>query len=612
MNRLRLKKLTVSGPGQKDSVIEFGPGLNLIIGPSNTGKSMVMDCIDYMFGFQPRKDKPSKIVDNKNGYDYITLDLMTATGTITLKRKIGDTKVQVISSADSNVLPGSYPINSSKNKPTIGSLLLSLIGITEPHEILASKEGKTVSLTWRSILHLFLLKQADIPREKSALESPHGFGSSSKAALYFLLTGNDAADITKPESKEITQAKKKAILNYIRDRRSLVLQQIAKLEDIKEQTDQIDLQEKIKMLRRQIKELKESLSDAASHSHSLMEQIYAKNGKLSECKTIIHNFKVLEKQYHTDIHRLDFVVDGKINVTATPVKTICPFCHSEVIEKPDTPSLDALAAELEKTKANLIGLKVAQNDIDQQRIQLEKELQLLYQQKETFDSQIKDKLEPELRNFQEELKQYIAMTRVNDKIQYLTTTKEEYDKDIFEKENEEETKNPTYDIKKYFDYDLIEKFQDMLIEILKASKFGGAASARFDINSFDIEIDNKHKASSMGGGYCALLNTITALAMTGYIIKRGRPAPGFFIADSPLTQLSEPGNLQAVETIKTNFLNYLLDHASERQIIIMEQKEKIPFPSKLTQNSKLTIIEFTRNKTQGRYGLLNDVYNPED
>lgn len=116
----------------------------------------------------------------------------------------------------------------------------------------------------------------------------------------------------------------------------------------------------------------------------------------------------------------------------------------------------------------------------------------------------------------------------------------------------------------------------------------------------------------MGGGYCALLNTITALAMTGYIIKRGRPAPGFFIADSPLTQLSEPGNLQAVETIKTNFLNYLLDHASERQIIIMEQKEKIPFPSKLTQNSKLTIIEFTRNKTQGRYGLLNDVYNPED
>lgn len=366
------------------------------------------------------------------------------------------------------------------------------------------------------------------------------------------------------------------------------------------------------MLRRQIKELKEALSDAASHSHSLMEQIYAKNGKLSECKTIIHNFKVLEKQYHTDIHRLDFVVDGKINVTATPVKTICPFCHSEVIEKPDTPSLDALAAELEKTKANLIGLKVAQNDIDQQRIQLEKELQLLYQQKETFDSQIKDKLEPELRNFQEELKQYIAMTRVNDKIQYLTTTKEEYDKDIFEKENEEETKNPTYDIKKYFDYDLIEKFQDMLIEILKASKFGGAASARFDINSFDIEIDNKHKASSMGGGYCALLNTITALAMTGYIIKRGRPAPGFFIADSPLTQLSEPGNLQAVETIKTNFLNYLLDHASERQIIIMEQKEKIPFPSKLTQNSKLTIIEFTRNKTQGRYGLLNDVYNPED
>lgn len=612
MNRLQLKKLTISGPGKKDSIIEFGSGLNLIIGPSNTGKSMVMDCIDYMFGFQPRKDKASKIVDNKNGYEYITLELSTGTGSVTLKRKIGDTKVQVVSSADSNVLPDVYPINSSKNKKAIGSILLSLIDIPEPHKILSSKDGDTVSLTWRSILHLFLLKQADIAREKSALESPHGFGSSSKAALYFLLTGNDAADITKPESKEITLAKKKAIINYIKERRYSVSQQLAKLEEIKEQTDKVDLQEKIKMLKLQIKELKEALNDAVSHSHSLMEQIYAKNGKLSECKTIIHNFKVLEKQYRTDIHRIGFIVDGKANVAAAPVKTICPFCHSEVIEKPDTPSLNALVAELEKTKANLIGLRSAQNDIAQQRVHLENELKLLYRQKETFDNQIKDKLEPELKNFQEELKQYIAMTRVNDKIQYLTTTKEQYDADITEKENEEETKNPTYDIKKYFDYDLIDEFQDMLIDILKASKIGGASSARFDVDSFDIEIDNKHKASSMGGGYCALLNTITALAMTAYIIKRGRPAPGFFIADSPLTQLSEPGNLQAVETVKTNFLNYLLDHASERQIIIMEQKERIPFIPKSTQNSNLNIIEFTRDRTEGRYGLLNDVYNPED
>lgn len=51
MNRFILKKLTVSGGGHEDSILNFSNGLNLIIGPSNTGKSLIMDCIDYVFGF---------------------------------------------------------------------------------------------------------------------------------------------------------------------------------------------------------------------------------------------------------------------------------------------------------------------------------------------------------------------------------------------------------------------------------------------------------------------------------------------------------------------------------------------------------------------------------
>ena len=69
MNRFYIKKLMVSGGGHHTSVIDFKPGLNFILGPSNTGKSLVMDCLDYMFGFTPKKNKPSKIVDNKNRYE---------------------------------------------------------------------------------------------------------------------------------------------------------------------------------------------------------------------------------------------------------------------------------------------------------------------------------------------------------------------------------------------------------------------------------------------------------------------------------------------------------------------------------------------------------------
>ena len=90
MSRFYIEKLVVSGGGHKPSIIEFGEGLNFVLGPSNTGKSLVMECLDYAFGFKPKKDHPSKIVDNNYGYKNITLYLRTDSGTVVLERKIGD------------------------------------------------------------------------------------------------------------------------------------------------------------------------------------------------------------------------------------------------------------------------------------------------------------------------------------------------------------------------------------------------------------------------------------------------------------------------------------------------------------------------------------------
>lgn len=61
MNRFYIEKLMVSGGGHHASVIDFKPGLNFILGPSNTGKSLVMDCLDYMFGFEPTKKSLPKL-----------------------------------------------------------------------------------------------------------------------------------------------------------------------------------------------------------------------------------------------------------------------------------------------------------------------------------------------------------------------------------------------------------------------------------------------------------------------------------------------------------------------------------------------------------------------
>lgn len=115
MNRFILKQLVISGGGHEDSVIEFKNGFNLIVGPSNTGKSLIMDCIDYAFGFTPKSDRPSKIVDNNNGYTHVTLSVQTKFGLVTLKREIG-TNTICVTSSDHNIDSGIYGAGSNTKK----------------------------------------------------------------------------------------------------------------------------------------------------------------------------------------------------------------------------------------------------------------------------------------------------------------------------------------------------------------------------------------------------------------------------------------------------------------------------------------------------------------
>ena len=182
MNRFYIEKLIVSGGGHKTTVIDFKPGLNFILGPSNTGKSLIMDCIDYVFGFTPRKNHPSKIVDNNYGYERIALHLATGKGTVILERKIGDSKISV-SGTDPDVDHGSYSVSHNAKK-NISAVYLHLLGIDEPHSVRSAEKGsKTQELTWRSMLHLFFVRQGDVARESSSLLAPGSVGPTASAAV---------------------------------------------------------------------------------------------------------------------------------------------------------------------------------------------------------------------------------------------------------------------------------------------------------------------------------------------------------------------------------------------------------------------------------------------
>lgn len=611
MNRFYIEKLVVSGGGHKSSIIDFKPGFNLVIGPSNTGKSLVMDCIDYVFGFTPRENRPSKIVDNSNGYEAITLHLRTGSGTVILTRKIGDTKISV-NGTDPSIEHGSYSVGTSAKK-NINSVFLQLLGIDEEHKVLSSEKGDTQRLTWRSMLHLFFLRQGDVARESSALMAPGGMGkTASPAVLLYLLTGQDANNFEKPEDPEISKAKRKALVAYIRDKADRLASRREELEEMLAATGGTDIRTVIENIQKEIDLIQEKLDTATEESQQLMSKIYEQNGKLSECNTVIHNFSILHQQYRADIKRLGFIVDGQGNLSSAPTQRHCPFCDSKIATKPTSQYINASAIELEKIKSHLAELSEAERSIDKQRQSIVATINTLEEKKAQVDLLIAEQLRPQLSAFKDELDSKLKIMRLSGELDVVRQNEAQYNSELFEKETEEIPEEPKFNILGYYDYDLVHGFEMKLIEILKASKIGGASTARLNMKSFDIEIGGLKKAVSMGGGFCGILNTITAYAMSGYIIELGRNAPGFFAVDSALTQLSEAEHIAQSNTIKQNFVEYLIKHAHERQIIMVEQKKRMPFIPEENSNLGIRVIEFTRKKDSGRYGFLNDVYNPED
>src|SRR5712671_7960058 len=80
---LRIRHLSFLGPNRQPATILFGPGFNVLYGASDTGKSFVVDTIDFMLGGKgPLRDIPER-----EGYDRILLGLENLNGkTFTLHR----------------------------------------------------------------------------------------------------------------------------------------------------------------------------------------------------------------------------------------------------------------------------------------------------------------------------------------------------------------------------------------------------------------------------------------------------------------------------------------------------------------------------------------------
>ena len=169
-NPIQLRFIRFLGPGKEAVEFPFKSGFNILYGSSDTGKTFLVEAIDFMLGAgEDLRDIPER------GGDSILLGLTALADDHMVQRSMNKgafrlydgflTKIPDDPNAGTKLSAG----HSSKNYNNLSNWLLQKIGL-EGKEILYSKEKGTVkSLGFRAIAHLNVIAYPRITSNKSPI-----------------------------------------------------------------------------------------------------------------------------------------------------------------------------------------------------------------------------------------------------------------------------------------------------------------------------------------------------------------------------------------------------------------------------------------------------------
>ena len=589
-----IEEIIVTGSGKTDSIIELSNGVNIIYGPSNTGKTYIVKCIDYMFGSEREP------IDISTGYQYIKIIVRTQCGTITMSRKIGENKIEV-SSNDNNVPSGKYATKASRTNydKTINSVWLSLIGINDLHLVISNENYKKQILSWRTFSHMFMLTETKIISEYSAILSGRDTSNTAViASLIFLLSGQDFAETETKDTKEIKEAKKNAVKAYINKELFRLSERNQELLAQLKENPNIDIAVEIEKIMAEISTNEKRINSSIEENQKILAQLYEKNENLSECNVLLNRYDELTTQYDADLKRLNFIVDGEANLN-TSFSTHCPFCDGEVVVKKNQNYIDAAKSDYKKIKLQAKDLESASKELRSEKLSLEQEIGTLMAKKKSIEELIEKELKPQVFNLKEKLSTYKDAIECQKEIDILKKLSEQKTADMIENDTDEESELK-FKVKEHLDYSFINELSNGIKSFLENCNYDNLLSVIFDKADMDIVINGKKKSSN-GKGYNAYFNSVVAIVLSRYMESKAKYSPDFLVLDSPILSLKEKETKKPSETMRNTLFENIVDNQKGIQTIVIENE--IPEINYKDAN----IIHFTKEKNNGRYGFLLDV-----
>ncbi|PLS27304.1 ATP-binding protein [Bifidobacterium parmae] len=603
-----ITSITVGGhPERRDSTVSFRRGLNVICGPSNSGKSWVLHCIDYMFG--------SKAGDfsltASDGYTHVIMTVDTGEGTLTLRRPIGIGHNDVtVDSSDSRVQSGTYKCgNASANSLPLSHVWLKLIGFDDPERfnIIRNKDYLGGALTWRIFAHALYADETSISKSEPILLPPQKTGDTAfKSALATLIAGRSFSDISCEEPPAMKRRNNNAVIAYLETRPEAIRSRMDFIDRTLDTGDSEPLREEFDALDGEIVGMQESLRKATADGRRIMSCLHEARDHIAEADMLRRRYEELASSYNARLQRFDFVVEGLELTDRYPRPMICPVCNQVLPDDEQTEIIHPSKEERDLLQAKLAGLMQTMDELDAERERYVKRERELVGRSKSVDDVIR-RLLSRLDELKGKVDDHNAVISMRGERQRLEAELDEVRGEIERRKTMTFPKGD-FDAFEHYPSDFWDVMSGILLDTLGACGFPRLKDARLSRELFDVVVNGKEKKRE-GKGYRSFVNTVLLLSLHDYFASaHATYDPGILMIDTPLLGLDDPQQdpelKEMRETIPAALYDYLASKNEVGQLFIVDNTKFMPDLDGL--EGRCNIVRFTKRTNDGRYGFLLD------
>lgn len=497
MQNYYIEEIKISGPNRRDSSVTFSEGLNIISGPSNTGKTSIVKAIDFLYGAK-KENAPFSIDDT--GYDKVEMIINSHLGRFSLERRFDENKIIVNEVTISGEKSLHKEYNARNGNNVISHFWLSLIGIDDTLKIIKNESFVRQSIGWRTFSPSTLISQSRVDSETSVLLPDIRQQTAFLSCLLYLLYGDDFSDSDEKETKEQRKIRRKSVSNYINESLSDLYEQYEQAKSTLSVTQPLDLKQSLSEMFAELEIVENEISLALTDSKAVAKEIYKYEQQLQEENLLTNRYQMLQSQYKSDIERLTLIVDGErlINAHNEHLSSHnCPFCNGELGETEQTNYIEASRAELQTLISQLADLSEANKETKDEIIMLSTKLETLQTRKADISNKINAELKPKANTLKEKISDIESFIEINQQLNSMKTMQSKFKADLEAIENEAEDKSPKYKPKERFEANFYAEMSTILDQMLsqmsyKPTEYRNAFFAKID---FDIRAPLKTSSS---------------------------------------------------------------------------------------------------------------------